>query len=232
MDGVNQIQVNPEVGLTFANGLRSILRQDPNVIMVGEIRDKETANLAIQAALTGHLVFSTLHTNSAAGILPRLLDMELEPFLIASTVRTVIGQRLVRRNVPDGESYKSNKVETEAIHKVLGDILPKNEHEMAKVAVDLGYKSLPLATQNAYTLVKGKVTPDNPSGFSGRMGLYEVFEVTEKIQEQIIKRATSSVIQRAAQEQGMITMRQDGYLKALAGLTTLNEVDRVASSEA
>jgi type IV pilus assembly protein PilB len=232
IDGVNQIQVNPDVGLTFATGLRSILRQDPNVIMVGEIRDKETANLAVQAALTGHLVFSTLHTNSAAGILPRLLDMEIEPFLIASTVHTVIGQRLVRRLVPEGESYRSNKVETEAIHSIVGGLLPKNEPETTKVANDLGYKTLPLATQNAYTLLKGKVTPDNPSGYSGRMGLYEVFEVTEAIQELVIKRSTSSVIQRKAQEQGMVTMRQDGYLKSLAGLTTLLEVDRVASSDA
>src|SRR6266404_4832582 len=126
IEGVNQIQVNPDVGLTFATGLRSILRQDPDVIMVGEIRDKETANLAVQAALTGHLVFSTLHTNSAAGILPRLLDMGVEPFLIASTVHTVIGQRLVRRVVADGESYKSSNVETAAIHTALGSILPKN----------------------------------------------------------------------------------------------------------
>lgn len=232
IDGVNQIQVNPEVGLTFANGLRSILRQDPDVIMVGEIRDKETAALAVQAALTGHLVFSTLHTNSAAGILPRLLDMDLEPFLIASTVHTVIGQRLVRRAVPGGESYKSTKVETEAIHTVLGNLLPKNKEDAAKVATDLGYKSLPLAGQTDYTLVKGKATPDNPTGYKGRMGLYEVFEVTEQIQNLIIKHATSSVIQRTAQEQGMVIMRQDGYLKALAGLTTLLEVDRVASSEA
>ncbi len=232
IDGVNQIQVNPDVGLTFATGLRSILRQDPNVIMIGEIRDKETANLAVQAALTGHLVFSTLHTNSAAGILPRLLDMEIEPFLIASTVHTVIGQRLVRRLVPEGESYRSNKVETEAIHSIVGGLLPKNAPETTKVANDLGYKTLPLATQNAYTLLKGKVTPDNPSGYSGRMGLYEVFEVTEAIQELVIKHATSSVIQKKAQEQGMVTMRQDGYLKSLAGLTTLLEVDRVASSDA
>ncbi|HET6864131.1 MAG TPA: GspE/PulE family protein [Candidatus Saccharimonadales bacterium] len=232
IDGVNQIQVNPAVGLTFANGLRSILRQDPDVIMVGEIRDKETAGLAVQAALTGHLVFSTLHTNSAAGILPRLLDMELEPFLIASTVHTVIGQRLVRRVVPEGESYKSSKVETEGIHNILGNILPKTQAEAAKTAADLGYKSLPLATQTDYTLVKGKITPDNPTGYSGRMGLYEVFEVTEKIQDLIIKHATSSVIQKAAQEQGMVIMRQDGYLKALAGQTTLLEVDRVASSDA
>lgn len=232
IDGVNQIQVNPDVGLTFASGLRSILRQDPNVIMVGEIRDKETANLAVQAALTGHLVFSTLHTNSAAGILPRLLDMDIEPFLIASTVHTVIGQRLVRRTVPDGESYRSSTPETAAIHSALGSLLPKKTEEVEKVASDLGYKSLPLATQNAYTLVKGKITPDNPSGFAGRMGLYEVFEVSEAIQDLVIKRATSSIIQKKAQEQGMVTMRQDGYLKALAGLTTLLEVDRVASSEA
>jgi type IV pilus assembly protein PilB len=232
IDGVNQIQVNPDVGLTFASGLRSILRQDPDVIMVGEIRDKETANLAVQAALTGHLVFSTLHTNSAAGILPRLLDMDIEPFLIASTVHTVIGQRLVRRLVPGGESYRSNKIETEAVHSVLGGLLPKTSQEAEKVAADLGYKTLPLATQNAYTLLKGKVTPDNPSGYSGRMGLYEVFEVNEAIQDLVIKRATSSVIQKKAQEHGMVIMRQDGYLKSLAGLTTMLEVDRVASSEA
>jgi type IV pilus assembly protein PilB len=232
IDGVNQIQVNPEVGLTFATGLRSILRQDPDVIMVGEIRDKETANLAVQAALTGHLVFSTLHTNSAAGILPRLLDMEIEPFLIASTVHTVIGQRLVRRTVADGESYKSSAVETAAIKNVLSNLLPKNKEEAEKVSKDLGYKTLPLADQNAYTLVKGKATPDNPSGYSGRMGLYEVFEVTEAIQDLVIKRSTSSIIQKKAQEQGTVIMRQDGYLKALAGLTTLMEVDRVASSDA
>jgi type IV pilus assembly protein PilB len=232
IEDVNQIQVNPAVGLTFANGLRSILRQDPDVIMVGEIRDKETANLAIQAALTGHLVFSTLHTNSAAGILPRLLDMGIEPFLIASTVHTVIGQRLVRKNVPGGERYQSNRAETAAIHNALGKLLPKTKDEVAKVAADLGYSSLPLAGQNAYTLTKGKQTPNNPTGYKGRMGLFEVFEVTEAIQDLILKHATSAAIQQAAIAQGMVTMRQDGYLKALAGLTTLEEVNRVASTEA
>ncbi|HSX18187.1 MAG TPA: GspE/PulE family protein [Candidatus Saccharimonadales bacterium] len=231
IEGVNQIQVNPDVGLTFATGLRSILRQDPNVIMVGEIRDKETANLAVQAALTGHLVFSTLHTNSAAGILPRLLDMSIEPFLIASTVHTVIGQRLVRRVVDGGEKYQSNVAETNAIHQTLGSLLPKNKSEVEKISQDLGYDSLPLATQNAYTLIKGKSTPDNPSGLKGRMGLYEVFDITEPIQDLIIKHSTSSAIQQAAQAQGMVSMRQDGYLKALAGLTTLTEVDRVAAME-
>jgi type IV pilus assembly protein PilB len=232
MEGINQIQVNSEVGLTFASGLRSILRQDPNVVMVGEIRDKETANLAVQAALTGHLVFSTLHTNSAAGILPRLLDMGIEPFLIASTVHTVIGQRLVRRNVPGGETYQSNKAETEAIHATLAGLLPKTKEEVPKFAADIGYETLPLAGDNAYTLTKGKTTPDNSSGYSGRMGLYEVFEVTEAIQDLILKHATSAVIQKAAQAEGMISMKQDGYLKALAGQTTLLEVNRVASSEA
>jgi len=200
--------------------------------MVGEIRDKETANLAIQAALTGHLVFSTLHTNSAAGILPRLLDMGIEPFLIASTVHTVIGQRLVRKIVPGGERYQSNRAETAAIHNALGKLLPKTKDEVAKVAADLGYSSLPLAGQNAYTLTKGKQTPNNPTGYKGRMGLFEVFEVTEAIQDLILKHATSAAIQQAAIAQGMVTMRQDGYLKALAGLTTLEEVNRVASTEA
>lgn len=229
MEGVNQIQVNADIGLTFATGLRSILRQDPDVVMVGEIRDKETANLAVQAALTGHLVFATLHTNSAAGILPRLLDMGIEPFLIASTVHTISGQRLVRRNVPGGEVYQSNRAETEAIHQALGGILPKTAGEVQKVAADLGYSSLPLANQNAYTLAKGLVSPDNPKGYQGRMGLYEVFQVNEAIQDLILKRATSSQIQKIAQSQGMISMRQDGYLKALAGMTTLDEVNRVAA---
>ncbi|MEO8863063.1 MAG: GspE/PulE family protein [Candidatus Saccharimonadales bacterium] len=232
MSGINQIQVNADVGLTFASGLRSILRQDPNVVMVGEIRDKETATLAVQAALTGHLVFSTLHTNSAAGILPRLLDMDIEPFLIASTVHTVIGQRLVRRIRQDKggrEVYQSDTTETEAIHETLGHLLPKTAEEMPAIAKDLGYRSLPLATQNAYTLCKGIDSPDTPGGYKGRMGLYEVFEIDEKIQELILKQSTSSEIQKAAQVNGMITMREDGYLKALAGQTTLAEVNRVAA---
>lgn len=232
MAGINQIQVNTDVGLTFASGLRSILRQDPNVIMVGEIRDKETATLAVQAALTGHLVFSTLHTNSAAGILPRLLDMDIEPFLIASTVHTVIGQRLVRRLGEAKDTYQSEAPETEAIHQTIGKLLPGSEAERKKAAEDLGYESLPLKGDTAYTLFKGKESPEAPGGYKGRMGLYEVFEVTEKIQELILKRSTSSEIQKAAEaEQGMVTMRQDGYLKALAGQTSINEVNRVAAAE-
>ena len=232
MDGVNQIQVNAEVGLTFATGLRSILRQDPNVVMVGEIRDSETANLAVQAALTGHLVFSTLHTNSAAGVLPRLLDMGIEPFLIASTVNTIIGQRLVRRVAPKRDSYQSSPIETQNINATIGHLLPKTKADIVRVSEDLGYKDLPLAGQSAYTLVKGKDTPQTPRGYVGRAGLYEVMDVTEEIQNLIVKRATSMEIQRKAIEQGMITMRQDGYLKALQGLTTIEEVNRVAADTA
>lgn len=231
MGGINQIQVNADVGLTFATGLRSILRQDPDIVMVGEIRDQETAELAVQASLTGHLVFSTLHTNSAAGILPRLLDMNVEPFLIASTVHTVIGQRLVRRVGADREVYQSDPVETAAIKATIGHLLPANDAERTKVAQDLGYKTLPLRTDKAYTLVKGKNSPDSPGGYKGRLGVYEVFNVTPAIQELILKRATSSEIQKKAQGNGMVTMREDGYLKALAGETTLAEVDRVASAD-
>ena len=232
MDGINQIQVNADVGLTFATGLRSILRQDPDVIMVGEIRDKETAQLAVQAALTGHLVFSTLHTNSAAGILPRLLDMGVEPFLIASTVHTVIGQRLVRKIANNGkQSYESSATETEAIKLSLGNLLPTTTDKADAAAKDLGYEHLPLANQTAYTLSKGTDGPDSPGGYKGRMGLYEVFEVSEPIQALIMKQATSTEIEKKAQSEGMITMRQDGYLKALDGRTTLAEVNRVAAED-
>ena len=232
MAGVNQIQVNSEVGLTFASGLRSILRQDPDVVMVGEIRDSETANLAVQAALTGHLVFSTLHTNSAAGVLPRLLDMGIEPFLIASTVNTIIGQRLVRRVAKKRDTYQSSSIETQAIQDTIGHLLPKTKAEVTSHSQDIGYKDLPLANQNAYTLVKGRDTPQTPRGYSGRAGLYEVMDVTEEIQGLIVKRATSAEIQRLAIEQGMVTMRQDGYLKSLGGITTIEEVNRVAADTA
>ena len=232
MDGVNQIQVNTEVGLTFASGLRSILRQDPDVVMVGEIRDAETANLAVQAALTGHLVFSTLHTNSAAGVLPRLLDMGLEPFLIASTVNTIIGQRLVRRVAPKHDAYQSSPLETQTIQSTIGHLLPQSREQVVPYAQDLGYKDLPLAGQQSYTLVRGRDTPQSPRGYLGRAGLYEVMDVTEEIQNLIVKQATSAEIQRMAVQQGMITMRQDGYLKALSGITTLEEVNRVAADTA
>lgn len=229
MKGVNQMQVNTDVGLTFATGLRSILRQDPNVVMVGEIRDKETAELAIQAALTGHLVFSTLHTNSASGVLPRLLDMGIEPFLIASTVNTIIGQRLVRRVASDQDLYQSNEIETKSILDNIGHFLPKTKNDVQAVSDDLGFRDLPLSGQSAYTLSKGKDTPRTPNGYSGRVGLYEVIDVSETIQNLIIQRATSAQIEKAAIAEGLVTMRQDGYFKVLQGLTTIDEVNRVSA---
>ena len=232
MDGVNQIQVNADVGLTFASGLRSILRQDPDVVMVGEIRDSETANLAVQAALTGHLVFSTLHTNSASGVLPRLLDMGIEPFLIASTVNTIIGQRLVRRVAKQRDLYQSSPLETQTIQNTVGHLLPRTKEQVPVFVQDLGYDSLPIANQSSFVLAKGRDTPQTPRGYSGRAGLYEVMDVTEEIQDLIVKRSTTAEIQRMAIQQGMITMRQDGYLKALNGITTLEEVNRVAADTA
>lgn len=229
MDGVNQIQVNLDAGLTFASGLRSILRQDPDVVMVGEIRDSETANLAVQASLTGHLVFSTLHTNSAAGILPRLLDMGIEPFLLASTLNTVIGQRLVRRVSQKRTSYQSSEMETKEIQGIVGDLLPATTEDVPTVSEDLGYNGLPLRNQNSYTLVKGIDDQDSPGGYTGRAGLYEAIEVDEDIQKLIVAHATSAEVMRVAKEKGTITMRQDGTLKALSGITTMDEVNRVAS---
>ena len=229
MDGINQIQVNVDAGLTFASGLRSILRQDPDVVMVGEIRDSETAGLAVQAALTGHLVFSTLHTNSAAGILPRLLDMGIEPFLLASTLNVVIGQRLVRRVTEKREMVKSTEVETEGINSIVGDILPQDKESVTSVSEDLGYPGLPVKNDDFYMLAKGMASTETPGGYSGRAGLYETIVVDEDIQKLIISHATANEIMRLAKTKGTVTMRQDGVLKALSGITTLEEVNRVAS---
>lgn len=229
MDGINQIQVNVDAGLTFASGLRSILRQDPDVVMVGEIRDAETASLAVQAALTGHLVFSTLHTNSAAGILPRLLDMGIEPFLLASTLNVVIGQRLVRRLTEKKETYQSSAVETTGINSIVGDILPQSQADVAVVSDDLGYPGLPVKNDTSYLLARGIQSKETPGGYKGRAGLYETIKVDEEIQKLIISHATAAEIMRLARSKGTITMRQDGILKVLSGLTTIEEVNRVAS---
>ena len=229
MDGINQIQVNVDAGLTFANGLRSILRQDPDVVMVGEIRDSETAGLAVQAALTGHLVFSTLHTNSAAGILPRLLDMGIEPFLLASTLNVVIGQRLVRRITEKRETYKSTEIETKGINEIIGDLLPKDKDQVAKVSEDLGYPNLPVKNDDFYMLSRGVNSKETPGGYKGRAGLYETIVVDEDIQKMIIKHSTANEIMRLAKGKGTVTMRQDGMLKVLAGITSIEEVNRVAS---
>lgn len=229
MDGVNQIQVNVDAGLTFASGLRSILRQDPDVVMVGEIRDSETANLAVQASLTGHLVFSTLHTNSAAGILPRLLDMGIEPFLLASTLNTVIGQRLVRRVSRKRTTHLSNEMQTNEINQLIGHLLPQSPDEVINVSDDLGYPGLPVVSQAGYNLVEGVDDQESPGGYSGRAGLYEAITVDDDIQKLIVAHATSAEVMRVAKEKGTITMRQDGMLKALTGITTIDEVNRVAS---
>ena len=229
MDGINQIQVNVDAGLTFAAGLRSILRQDPDVVMVGEIRDSETAGLAVQAALTGHLVFSTLHTNSAAGILPRLLDMGIEPFLLASTLNVVIGQRLVRRITEKRDMYKSSDIETEAINSILGDLLPQSKEDVARVSEDLGYPGLPVKNDDYYMLARGMDSKETPGGYTGRAGLYETIVVDEDIQKMIISHSTANEIMRLAKTKGTVTMRQDGILKVLSGITSLEEVNRVAS---
>lgn len=230
MDGINQIQVNGDVGLTFASGLRSILRQDPNIVLVGEIRDKETADLAVQAALTGHVVLSTIHTNSAAGVLPRMLDMQIEPFLIASTINTVIGQRLVRRLCPNcKEEYKTSEAETKSVQETLGDVLPKKKDDVEKAKKDIGYDIIPLADQSDYTMWKAVGCKQCVRGYKGRIGIYEVFGMTEQMEKLLLAHSTTSEVQKQASEDGMLTMKQDGYFKALNGETTLEEVARVAA---
>lgn len=230
MDGINQMQVNNAVGLTFANGLRSILRQDPNVIMVGEIRDHETADLAVQSSLTGHLVLSTLHTNSASGVLPRLLDMGIEPFLIASTINVVMGQRLVRKVCEKcRKPMQATQAAVDMINRVVGNYLPKDQSQLQMVEENLGYKGLPILSQNAYTLYKGEGCADCDDGYKGRIGIYEIFEMNKDIEQLLLKQATSSAIQDQAQKDGMLTMQQDGILKALTGTTTIEEVSRVSA---
>ncbi|MBI2034138.1 MAG: Flp pilus assembly complex ATPase component TadA [Candidatus Levybacteria bacterium] len=208
--GVNQVQVNPGVKLTFASGLRSFLRQDPNIILVGEIRDSETTDLAIQAALTGHLVFSTLHTSNASGSLPRLLDLGAESFLLASTINAIVGQRIVRQICSHcKESYPASEQIINELKAILGKLYTQKG--------------------NTLTLYKGKGCAEcGSSGYSGRIGIFEVLPVTDKITHMVMQRADSESIEKQAVLEGMITMKQDGYLKALRGVTTIEEVLRVA----
>lgn len=207
--GVNQVQINPQAGLTFATGLRAFLRQDPNIIMVGEIRDKETTELAIQASLTGHLVFSTLHTKSAAQALPRLLDMGAEPFLLASSMTCIVAQRICRRVCQEcKEEFDPSSEAISNIKEVLGSLYPKDKK---------------------IRLVRGKGCENcNNTGFYGRIGIFEVLPVTEKIGKLILERAPAIEIENQAKEEGMITMKQDGYLKVIEQITTIEEVLRVA----
>ena len=235
--GVNQTQTNTKAGMTFAAGLRALLRQDPNIIMVGEIRDGETANLGVQAALTGHLVFSTLHTNNAATCLPRLLDMDIEPFLIASTVRAVVGQRLVRRLEKEHRTaYEPSQEETDAIIHLFNlrdgqDF--KYIHELEKQAAAAGVGGdTPLSTTETgiKTLYKAGASEDasgKHDGFKGRVGIYEVLDNTLSVQKLIIGNATANQIQAQSINEGMITMQTDGLIKALRGETTIEEVLRV-----
>lgn len=209
--GVNQVQINPQAGLTFASGLRSFLRQDPNIIMVGEIRDEETAELAVQASLTGHLVFSTLHTNSSAGALPRLLDMHAEPYLLASTITAIVAQRVARKICPSCKKpYAPAPEIITDIKSVLGKMVIFEEGKIP-------------------ALIRGEGCDKcGGTGYKGRVGIFEVLPVTEKIGRLILEHAPASEIEKQAVAEGMITMKQDGYLKVVEGVTTIEEILRVA----
>jgi len=208
--GLNQVQVNPQAGLTFASGMRAFLRQDPNIILVGEVRDRETTSLAVQAALTGHLVFSTLHTNNAATSIPRLLDLGAEPFLIVSVLNAIEAQRIVRRICTAcKKEIASDSIIREDIKKTMGKLLPENMSQIP--------------------LYRGTGCKQcNNTGYLGRIGIFEAMIVSQQVGRMIFARASAEEIENQAVEEGMITLKQDGYLKALSGITTIEEVKRVA----
>ena len=219
MNGVSQVQVNNQAGLTFANALRAFLRQDPDIIMVGEIRDQETASLAVQASLTGHLVFSTLHTNSAAGAIPRLIDMGIEPFLLASSINLVMAQRVLRKLDPaNSESYHPSEAEIVELRRVLGDYF---EQFLQKKGISVAELQLNRPKTNL---------ANRDDGFKGRVAIFEISPVTPQIQELIIKTTPTQELEKVALSQGMLLMKQDGYLKVLQGITTMDEVLRVADT--
>lgn len=222
MPRVNQTQVRPDIGFSFANGLRTLMRQDPDIIMVGEIRDNETASLAINAALTGHLVLSTLHTNSAAGAIPRFVDMGAEPFLLVSTLRVVIAQRLVRKLCKTKEEYLLSKTELAELqqHVDLGGLLEKLKEEKV-VGSNALWTNIPF--------YKPKASAECEDGYQGRVGIHEVMQMTPSIKELVIKHATSDEIETQARKEGMLTMLEDGIFKAVQGITTIEEVLRVVS---
>lgn len=222
MPRVNQTQVKPEIGLTFANGLRSLLRQDPDIMMVGEIRDGETAGLAVNASLTGHLVLSTIHTNSAAGAIPRLIDMGVLPFLIISTVKTIIAQRLVRKLVSSKEKYFLSKDEIKNLAKLIDlDRMLQMLKDEKIIGLKNTWESVPF-----YKPVKNNESPD---GYSNRIGIHEVLKVTASIKEMIIRGSSQDEIEAQAKKEGMMTILEDGVFQAALGSTSLEEVFRVVS---
>lgn len=227
VEGVNQVQINPQAGLTFASGLRSILRQDPNIIMVGEIRDGETAALATQAALTGHLVLATLHTNSSSGALPRLLDMGIESFLLSSTVNAVLAQRLVRKVCENcKESYEAPAEVIKDIKRTLGSLAESYIPGPDEKEIEEDIKEF---NTGKMKLFRGKGCEKcNSTGYSGRIGIFEVLDMSEKISKLVLERRPASEIELTAVKDGMVTLVQDGYLKVLEGITTIEEVMRVA----
>lgn len=221
MPRINQTQVRPDIGLSFANGLRSLVRQDPDILMVGEIRDAETASLAINAALTGHLVLSTLHTNSAAGALPRLLDMQQEAFLISSTLNLVIAQRLVRKLCLESrEKYTLTPKESEDLQKYI-DKARVVERLVAQKIIE---KSKKFEDIEFYRPKPAKNCPD---GYKGRIGIYETLEITETMKNLITSQATGDAVEERAKKEGMSTMLEDGIVKAAQGITSIEEVLRV-----
>src|SRR3989338_8175028 len=219
---INQTQVKPDIGFTFANGLRSLVRQDPDIIMVGEIIDNETASLAVNAALTGHLVLSTLHTNSAAGAVPRLLDMEVEPFLMASTVNVIIAQRLVRTLCSEKEKYFLSSQQLETLSK---------EIDLNRVASFLVKEKISgkISDWSKVPFYKPSLSKDCPEVYKGRVGAHEILRVSEGIRNLIMSNATSDDIEKQAKKEGMITMLEDGVVKCVQGVTTIEEILRVTS---
>ena len=219
---INQTQVKPDIGFSFANGLRSLVRQDPDIIMVGEIRDNETASLAVNAALTGHLVLSTLHTNSAAGAVPRLLDMEVEPFLMASTVNVIIAQRLVRTLCSGKEKFFLNSQQLERLSK---------EVDLDRVASFLVKEKImgKVSDWSKVPFYKPSLNKDCPEGYKGRVGAHEILRVSEGIRNLIMANATSDDIEKQAKKEGMMTMLEDGVVKCVQGVTTIEEILRVTS---
>ncbi len=222
MPRVNQTQVKPDIGFSFSNGLRSLVRQDPDIIMVGEIRDNETASLAVNAALTGHLVLSTLHTNSAAGTVPRLIDMKIEPFLLVSTINVVMAQRLVRKLAKDKEKYFLSKSEVASLAKTV---------DLDRVLAALKQEKV-INTEDDWTkfpFYKAIPSVDSKDGYAGRIGIHEVMQMTPTIRDLIMKGATSQEIEGQSKKEGMLTMIEDGIFKCVQGLTTIEEVLRVVS---